>query len=148
MAVMAQQAVNLTDRAVVALANAIIRRAAMDLWSVADTPRRKPKRIKVQVRSPFGENIYRPETDEEYMIRMEDLERIRQGRMEDLEDWFRGSYALMLAGVTGEGVVVLDGDPDRVIKVIKAKRRKGLGLFTTEGCGHMYYRAASKRLRG
>lgn len=143
---MAQRAVNLTDRAVVALANAIVRRAAMDLWNVADTPRRKPKRIKVQIRSPFGENIYRQETDEEYMIRMEDLERIRQGRMEDLEQWFRGSYALMLAGVTGEGVVVLDGDPDRVIKVIEAKRRKGLGLFATEGC-HVYYRTESKRLR-
>lgn len=118
----------------------------MDLWNVADTPRRKPKRIKVQVRGPFGENIYRPETDEEYMIRLEDLERIRQCRMEDLEDWFRGTYALMLAGVTGEGVVVLDGDPDRVIKVIEAKRRKGLGLFATEGC-HVYYRTESKRLR-
>lgn len=129
MAGMVQQAVKaepITEAGAQILSYVILRRACMDLWEIAEPPKRKPRRMMITV-GPKG--FHRWETDEEYAIRLEDLEMIRKERLKDIERWFFTPYARLLLGLQSDGNMDLSGDPADIIRVIKHKRRQGIPLF-------------------
>lgn len=74
----------MTDRGVVLLADAIVRRMAMDLWSVSGKAERKPHRHVVWIPGPDGRCVKQMESDEEYSIRCADADAKREKERREL----------------------------------------------------------------
>lgn len=139
----------LSDMGVVLLADAIVRRMAMDLWSVSGKAERKPHRHVVWIPGPDGRCVKQKESDEEYSIRCAEADAKREKERRELEHWFRTPYAGLLLGCCEDCLVRDTGNVDAVIMTIKRKRRDGVKLFNMdEGQRRMYYRRQSKRLKG
>ena len=99
---MVQQGSSLSDRGVVLLSEAIIRRAAMDLW-MASRQERKPGKY----------DAWRTERERVHAVR-------------SLERWFHRPYAKMLLGCAGNCQVCDVNDVSYVVKAIKNKADRHL----------------------
>lgn len=132
------------DQSVSVLVNAVVRRAAQDLWQVAGPPRRAPRKHMIWAPGPGG--CYRRlETEEEYQIRMMHEERRRRQKCRELTRWAHTPYARMLFGLTDE-CTVEEPDIDHVISQIKQKRLAGVKLFDMDKSQRRYSQRVRRRL--
>ena len=129
---MDQQGNELSDMAVVLLSEAIIRRAALDLWAVARPSKRKPHRHIVWIPGPDGKCIKRKETDKEYDIRLKRHERERLHKCRQLEHWLHSPYAKLMFGCSQDCRIRDVNSVTYFIKAIKHKADDGDRLFALD----------------
>lgn len=119
---MVQRGSSLSDRGVVLLSEAIIRRAAMDLW-MASRQERKPGKY----------DAWR-------------TERERLHAMRSLERWFHRPYAKLLLGCAGDCQVRDVNDVSHVVRAIKSKADRHL-FEMDENVNRVPYQRERRRLK-